>query len=199
MTPISFTARYVKPADIKKFDGNSYKPHTASLVEMELSDRPAIERVAYDWMQPVSDQLYKESEYMGREGMHIYAVTNQANNFEQLDSNKILGMMLFQEGGTSKTHNTIEFLQVSPYEMSPNYGSGLSKNFNKLLAKIFKFKQPEHKHIGKALLDTAKEMSADKPIDLYSVKDAVEFYLINGFKRLKGFKNRFLNHMEWKA
>ena len=199
MTPISFTARYIRPADIKKFDGSSYRPHVASLVEMERSDCPVIERVAYDWMQPVSDQLAKESQYIGKDGIHVYAVTNQTNHFEQLESNKIVGMMLFQEGGPFKTHNTIEFLQVSPNEMSPNYGSGLSKKFNKLLAKIFKFKPPEHKHIGKALLDTAKEMSADKPIDLYSVEDAVEFYLINGFKNLKGFKNCFLNHMEWKG
>lgn len=197
MTPISFTARYIRPANIQKLDGDSYKPHAASLVEMELSDRSAIERVSYDWMQNVSDQIAKESDNIGKDGTHYYAITNQADHFEKLDPNKIRGMMVIKEGGAKKTHNTLEFLQVSPSDMSENYGDKLNRMMNKFLNKIFKAKKPEHKHVGQALLDTAKDMFSEKPIDLFAVDKAVEFYEKNGFKKLSGFKNRILNRMEW--
>lgn len=198
MPPISFTARYIRPADIKKLNGDSYRPHVAALVEMELADSPVVERVAYDWMQPISDQIAEKTKELNNDGVHLYAVTNQKNNFKELDSNKILGMMLFKEGGANKTHNTIELLQVSPFDMSPKYGSKLRKTFNKLTDLIFKSREPEHKHIGQSLLDGVKDMFGEKPIDLYAADDAIEFYIINGFHKMKGLKNRFLNHMEWR-
>ena len=197
MTPISFTARYIRPANIKKLDGDTYKPHVVSLVEMEASDIPVIERVAFNWMQPVSDQLSKEADSIGKEGRHVYAITNQGDKFEKLNPDNILGMMMFQEHKSSKTHNTIEFLQVNPMDMSPNYGSSLGRKFNKIVSFIFGFKKPEHKHVGQSLLDSAKDMFSEKPIDLFAVDKALDFYFHNGFKRIPGFKNRFLNHLEW--
>lgn len=197
MTQISFTARYVRPANIKKLDGDTYKPHTASVVEMELSDIQAIEDIAFDWRQPVSTQIYKHSGRIGQDGVHVYAVTNQKNGFEKLDCNKVLGMMLYKEAGSADTHNTIEYLQVAPSDMSEKNNGKLSNLVDKLMCKIFKSGKAEHKHVGKSLLDTVKEMPSDKPIDLYAVPNAVKFYLKNDFVPIPGAKKGCLKPMEW--
>lgn len=197
MTPINFTARYIRPANIQKLDGNTYKPHKASLVEMELSDRQAIERVAYDWMEPLAEKISEESVNIGRGGTHIYAVTNQAEQFEKLNPNKVLGMMLFRETPFFETHNVIDYFQVSPDAISPSYGDKNNKILTKIMDLIFKPKKNEHKHVGQALLDSVKDMFGDKPIELYALDEAKSFYIKNGFKKMKGFANGFLNHMEW--
>lgn len=197
MTPISFTARYIRPANIKKLDGDSYKPHTASIVEMELSDIQAIEDIAFDWQQPVSTQLYKHSLNMGKDGIHVYAVTNQKDGFGKIDCNRVLGMMLYKEAGATDTHNTIEYLQVAPSDMSEKNNGKLYNFIDKIMSKIFKVSKQEHKNVGTALIDIAKDAPSEKPIDLYAVPGAIKFYLKNGFMEISGSKKGFLRHMEW--
>lgn len=197
MTPISFTARYLRPANIKKLDGDSYKPHTASVVEMELSDIQAIEDIAFDWRQPVSTQIYKHSGSIGQDGVHVYAVTNQKTGFEKIEFPKVLGMMLYKEAGEADTHNTIEYLQVAPTDMSEKNSGKLAQLVDKIMHKLFNCGKPVHKNVGSVLIDTAKGMPSDKPIALDAVPSAVEFYLKHGFVRISDVKRGMLKPMEW--
>lgn len=195
MTQINFTARYIRPANIKKLDGNSYKPHTASLVEMEDADRPALEFIEDCWRTPITKQIRRESRRIGAEGLHIYAVTSQADKFEKLNPDNVLGMMLFQEGKSLRPYNKIELLQVSPTEMSPNYGSTINKKWKKFISTVFRFRDPEYKHIGKSLLDSVKAMHSDKPIRVFALQEAISFYEHNGFKITPESKTKHL--LEW--
>ena len=89
-------------------------------------------------------------------------MTTQSENFEKLESEKILGLSLFSE--TTKPENEINWLQTNPVY---KYGS---------------IEPRKYKGIGKAIIEYVKEHYRDKNIKVFAADDAINFYKKLGFK-----------------
>ena len=180
MSDINFTANYIKPIQIKKLQGIKYKPYEASLVELTKEDIPSIKQVSRDWKSIISTLIECDTSlYMGDKNYHFYALTKQKENFSSLKSNEVLGLMEIETG---KDLNKIVALETNPKYISYKYGSFKDrvKTFVKKLKEFKPFR--EYKHIGKGLLNIAKEQSQTKEIELYARRQAINFYKKEGFK-----------------
>lgn len=114
MTSINFKANYIKPTYIKDSQKNKQE---ASFVELDITDRndmKALKKTTENWQDSLADFIYEDSKdaYLWKlGGRHIYAVTKQKDNFENLDYNKILGLAELSE---AYKLNELEILQVNP-------------------------------------------------------------------------------------
>ena len=91
----------------------------------------------------------------------FFGITEQKENFENLDHNKILGILQTRRNSSGKLE--IENLQVSP-----------ETNFDAIVRK--------HKNVGRALLTGVKEIFKDeKEIVVNALDSAVPFYEKLGF------------------
>ncbi|MBR2386516.1 hypothetical protein IKA92_04385 [bacterium] len=176
---LSFGASYIKSVDVIKKQGKTFSPEKASFVELDVKDpkdAKALDGIISDW----GDESYMQFAWDIVEGKpsddlvkhHIYAVTSQKDSFENLDKNKILGAVVFDEG---KKVNEIEALQVQPDNLGTSANNG-------------------YKKVGTSIVGTLQGMFATKPMEVTSAHDAIGFYQKCGFEP----KNQNLRYV-WNA
>ena len=173
MNRINFTANFVKNTQVlkKSKDGN-YNQERVSIVELDkddLKDLNSLYETSVLWNQQgakyasdIFHEAAKGYEYDDIEKEHFFAVTEQKDDYKDLDPNKILGLMLFSE--SKYNENEINWFQVRPDTNSVN-----SRN-------------RKYKQVGKSLVDLLKEDYLNKPIYVKSSSEAVKFYTSQGFK-----------------
>ena len=98
---------------------------------------------------------------MSKDVYKVYALTTQSDNFEKLDSSKILGASTLKLVNEKENH--IRFLQVSP-------------------KCYFENKQRGYKSIGKAFIDFFKSQSKNKSLLVQAYFSAANFYEKMGFE-----------------
>ena len=173
MNSINFTASLVQRSQImKRQSDNEFRPVTLSIVELDKNDEKdvkALYKTAIDWTYQgakYSSNIYHEAvkgfEYDNIEKEHYFALTEQQNNFKELDSDKILGLMLFSH--TTHENDEISWLQVRPNTKTKD-------SWNR-----------EYKGVGKAMVDLLSRVNYGKPIYVQSSNEAIEFYKKQGFK-----------------
>lgn len=173
MNTINFTANFVKRAPVlKKDDKGDYSPAKVTIVELDIEDENdilALYKTSVEWNElgalyasEVFHEAVKGYEYGDIEKEHYFAVTEQTKDFHKLDSDKILGLMLFSESRYNE--DEINWLQIKPNTNSVN-------SHNR-----------EYKHIGKSLVDLLKERYWHKSIYVKSSSAAVDFYTSQGFQ-----------------
>ena len=125
MNQINFTANFVQNTTIKKKEKSTSEAVNTevALVELDPNDKndiKTIEDLSYDWgylgtyIGSIYSNMVKEVSYEDVEKEHYYAVTTQENNFDKLDPNRILGVMLFLETTPDTELNEIKYIEVNP-------------------------------------------------------------------------------------
>lgn len=101
----------------------------------------------------------------------FFALTNQFQNFENLDSDKILGLVQIKE--KSPKLNEIVYLQTEPQNM---HGEARQK----------------YKYIGSTIIDALRNLFPFRDIELNPIDSSYQFYKKYGFKDLP--ETRFLRY-----
>lgn len=172
---ISFKGNLATTAVIQQlYNNSSYNSIPASFVELDTtseSDLEAIGKVAKEWRE---GDLYAADVYnrfkTNYENQSIsdeerfFVLTKQRMNFDKLDYSKILGVaeLYKPEDGPIE----IEFLQTDPTYIST-------------------FDLPQIKHVGKAIIESIKQILNDKEIRLFTTPTAKSFYEKMGFKTIE--------------
>lgn len=186
---ISFGAKLVDTTSIMTLthpDARDYKDCNVSIVELSRFDRN-------DW-QTVEDTAKKYSSYdtkstnyaqnirfffdnvfknpKQRKNELYYAMTLQQDKFEKLDHEKVLALMETLTDKAIYDHNpSIEYLQVSP---STNHEAKSITN-------------PRlYRNIGSKMVNFAKKLFEGKEIYVVADYNSIDFYLKNGFKKVRG-------------
>lgn len=167
MSSINFTSSHIRQVEImkKQKSGNGYAPCSVNLVELSPTDKAdsyAVKKVTGNWTCSLTTFINADIKDIKRgelnpAGIHIYALTEQNNEYEKLKPSKILGMIEVSEG--FKDGNKIEILQTNP-----KYISGLGN------------RTPQYKHIGHGLIKSIKDIFAKTNLFVYPTKDAINFY-----------------------
>ena len=171
---INFGAKFVCSTTIKQKSDNNYKNLPANIVEIDetdSSDNDAINDVAKIWQSDSFNNLtfvdsivhdIEMRKVLNLRPTPIYAITLQENNFEKLDSERVLGLVEFSKVSDG---NKIDYLQVNPLYVEKCV-------FDKKVCGI-----------GTALINFLKGI-ADNFIEVTSSKSAKGFYEKMGFVRL---------------
>ena len=172
MTPINFTANYLKTIYLPKQNANGiYKPCEASIVEFDttdINDIKAIAKTASDWENiapgfafEIYNDAIKDRPFPDIIQEHYLGLTTQNYDYKNIIPNKIQGLALFSE--TINPQNELNWLQVNPETNTKN-------SHNR-----------KYKKIGTEIVNYIKEIT-DKPIFVQSDNKAIEFYVKNDFK-----------------
>ena len=170
---INFTARPVANPQIKHrtsfFKYSEEGAHIVELDRKDIADMKALNKTAKDWRDnsgKYADQIFERfnrlnnSDYVKE---HVFALTTQQNDFKALESDKILGLMMFNE--LKGPENEILVLEVNP---------NTSKSLN-----FFR----KYKDVGKRLVKYAQETFNNKGITVWSDYNAIKFYKKLGFEQ----------------
>ena len=172
MSQINFTANFIKHANVQKqYHPNTYYNKQVSIVELDKDDAndiDALYKTSESWTKDgaryafdIFHEAVKGYEYDDIEKEHYYALTEQDKDYEKLEPDKILGMMLFSESKFNE--NEINWFQVKP-----------NSNF-------VNSRDRKCRHVGKAMIDLLKDRHFDKTIYVKSSDAAVDFYIAQGF------------------
>lgn len=162
---ISFRARYINSIPVlRQVDGKCQKQNV-SFVELDKNDKNDIDSLEKTDIKWGDESYLMFARGCLEEGVkdakrHLYMATSQADSFEKLDENKILGAVVFDEG---KNENHIELLQVEPNNLAR------------------KGKSATWKKVGTAIVNNLQTMFSNKPMTVFSAADAVGFYEKTGF------------------
>jgi len=175
MSSISFKSNYIKPLCIQKKSSveDNYVNSKASLVEIDMtnsSDVSAVDNLPALWgKKKIAKEVKKIYNYEeSNTPKHVYAVTLQSSNFDQLNSKKVLGIV--QLDTRADNINELDYLQVNP-KCAKTYVAGEDRR--------------PYKNIGSSLLNSLKELYPKKRIHLCAIPSAVEFYKNNDFVQTK--------------
>ena len=156
---------------MKRQENDEFEPVKVSIVELDKDsedDVKALYKTSILWLDQgakYSSNIYHEAvkgyEYDDIEREHYFALTTQNEGFNKLDSEKILGLMLF----SNTRHDTD---QICWFQVRPNTNTTDSW-------------QREYKGVGKSMMDLIKVINYNKPIYVQSSDKAVEFYKKQGF------------------
>ena len=176
---ICFSANFVNKAQIKKIVGGSEYKDYAYLVKIDpynSADINALQDTSKYWQYGnlatniyyVACAVRNGSKYY--KNHEVYALTKQASDYENLDSDKILGLV----NADKKLDGSffIEQLQANP--------------------DIIYSHEPEYKGIGSAILTSLKQLT-DKITCYPSPSSLRIFYEKNGFKKSENVYNMY----EW--
>lgn len=170
---INFTANLITNMTVLKRNNEGvYSPSEISVIELDKNkekDKEALHDTVVDWYYDNARYIYdiyyeaeKDYDYPDVDQEHFYAITEQSDNFDNLEHEKILGLMLFSE--TKLNADEINFLQVKP---AMNRKQGYNRKY---------------KNVGQAFIDFLKETKNKKTIMVRSVPEMVEFYKKQYFK-----------------
>ena len=180
----SFRANFVNRAKIMKFVNGTYKNEYASFVRIDpfnQNDISALKDNARCW---VSDRyafalniyyaacaVRNKSKYYKDHA--VYALTLQKENYNELDSDKILGLL--QTSPYIDNSLLIEHIQVNPEYL---YKS-----------------DAKYKTLGTAILNSIKNLSNKISCYPSSEKSVKDFYIKNGFEK----EPNSLNYYVWRG
>lgn len=176
---VNFGASFISNAKVKKFAECSFKvdDELVSFVKINPKsyyDTKALREVAEKSKKcTFAEDIYNDTFDFFRKDPasgNVYALTTQSKNFSKLDSNKILGLVEVLPDGCKKDGIFIDYILKIPENLKTSAGK-----FGK---------------VGSAMLDSLKQLYKDKTISLYSLQDAVDFYLKNGFKEVSKYGER---------
>lgn len=177
---INFKASYINSTTIKRINQPQTTDKVVSFVELSpqsMSDVKAIRTLSYCWddNKSFAGDLYNNLRdcrlYSDDSGQKFYAITQQRNNFEKLDSDEILAVAQIHD----RDDIHLDLLQVDP------------ANNNDVYLREFCY-------VGTAMLNCLKKLFPDKDITLKSVNSAIEFYLKNGFNRIGDSSHFIFKH-----
>ncbi len=184
MSSINFKAQYINPVTLKKKnEEGQYCDVQGAFVKIDPKDKKdmrALEYVIKDWGgSALAKNIYntasnRSSLYKSNKKHKFYAVTEQKQSWQDLDSHKVLGLAYFLE--TSKGNGALEYIVVKPNNA---YAS----------------EDREYKNVGKSMLDSIKKTSSLQAIELYSLPEAENFYKKNDFTS----DGSIAEHMYWHA
>lgn len=175
MNTINFTANLIKRTQIQRRNSdNKFEPYDVSIVELDKNYEPDINslyKASILWNDQgarYSSNIYHDAtkgyEYDDVKREHYFALTEQNKDFDNLDEEKILGLMLFSE--SVYPDDEITWLQVRPNTNTPNSW------------------KRKYKGVGTAMINMLKDTNLKKDIRVKSADDAVEFYKKQGFKQM---------------
>ncbi len=179
---ITFKAQFIKTANIKRKGIDSkYHDYQANIVELNTNsnaDYITLNKTNCEWgnCKTILHDIAKIFNFLHlkeRESQQerFFALTKQTENFENLDENKILGVLQTKR----QKDNTLE---IENFQVSPD------TNYDAIFRK--------YKHTGKALLESIKEIfEKDNKIVLEAEKSAIPFYEKYGFIKT-GVKNKMI-------
>ena len=174
---ISFGAKLLDTATIQKnICGGRKIPHDVALVELDAhsyNDLKSIEDIVFPWggLSSLTLEIYDKMSAVYENPPHInngwyfYALTNQKNGYEKLDSKAILSIA--QVTDTNSGNNKIK---INYFETNEKYN--------------YYAKKPKFSQIGTALVNGIKKIYPNKNIVLTAIDDAIPFWEKNGFKRV---------------
>lgn len=165
---INFQANYIQRATIKKAVEKSYKNTPVSFVELDpfsQNDRNALREIGRSWEHGCSyandiQDNFEDPIIMNNKDSRFFAISEQMSKFYRLEPAKVLGLI---ETSEDKDTLFINLLQCNPEYM-------------------FASAQRKFKEIGKALIDSLKEIIPKKEIILSADDDAIPFYIKQGFE-----------------
>lgn len=177
----TFGANFINQAKIGKLaqDKSKYADEIVSFVKINTKnkcDLSALDKAASYWE---NDKFAANIAYVARSANDknslynkddIYALTLQRDNFENLESNKILGLIDILPENNNKSA-FIEYIQVKP--------------------SMIYFVHPKYKGIGTAILASLKKMYDSITCVPLSEKSVKDFYKRNGFVKQADSKYRF--------
>lgn len=178
---ISFRARYLDEVKLRKINGAQVQECSASLVELDLkskADNVCIQDMIYDWGGSDSytfhiarnmGQVYYELNDNTSPIPRVFAITEQKDNFDKLNSKKILSIA--ETTDIKPTIVNIDFIET---HRAQAYGA----------------KDPKYKYLGTALVNCIKSVFKGKALELYSTDKALSFYLKNGFELMSSNFNK---------
>ena len=180
---ISFGANFIKNTTILQKDkSGNFKPYDVALVELDpysKNDIATMAEIADEWFswESFTPQILESMEnisdrhQMIRSERKFYALTTQTDNFEKLDQMNILNTAQVSDYRFNQIK--LDFIETNP---------------------AYKHKEAKscYKHIGTAMLNCIKELYSKKDIYLRAIDDAVDFYLLNGFKRVSENLSEFV-------
>ncbi len=177
---INFRAKLINTAQIKKLNPNgTYSPQKISIIEIDannIQDLFAISDAAKYWTgdKYASNIVYTANclfhNSFDRRRYKVFAATEQLDNLDNLDGDKILGMTDVKK--TAKKAIQLNYIQVN-------------QDYHLFMDK------PRHKNIGTSIMDTLKSLY-DK-IELTAARGSVkDFYIKNGFKNVNPEENKYL-------
>ena len=179
---ISFGARYFKSATIKKINENGQEEnHKISMVELnpyDLEDVRCVNELNYAWggqgslSYPYMCEMNNIfAEFSEVKTSRFFALTQQKNNYEQLDPKQILSIA--QTSLLDERTGSLDLLETYFAE------SHTSKN-------------AKFKHVGQGMLDNIKFLFFGKNILVEAPEISENFYIKNGFEKIKGGLNRLI-------
>lgn len=183
MRPINFTGIFIKKSPIIHNDKNGEHKKDVSFIELEKNnakDMDALETIGIEWGDDsYASMIYENtltdySESMDNIKEHVYILTKQISDFDNINSDDILGAALFRE---KDTPNKIELLQTNPKYIKKNHSDS------------------EYSQTGSSIIESLKIIHGDKPIECFAVQEAIPFYEKNGFVHNDKYKNN--NSLIW--
>ena len=182
---ITFKANYVSKAAIDRYySQTNSKKHPASFVRLNPTDEKdilALLNTKNIWgKSEFGGTLYDRALFMhydneNSEDKEIYLLTEQLEDYENLDANKILAMGLIMTRANNFKYLT--YLQVKPNHMWENQ-KNIYKGF---------------RHIGTEFLNCCKEKFKNFSLVLNATKESESFYLKNGFELINK-DTRFMSY-----
>lgn len=175
----SFGAKFINKIPVKKFDSlnNAYKDSLVSFVQIDSRNRKdvaALMDTAKYWRDGhYADNIaYTARElYLGKmddNHYQVYALTSQKKQFDNLLSEKILGLI--------ELENKPDYAEILHLQVDPEL--------------IYTNQPPRYKYVGTGILNFLKKFY-NKTLELASVCSAVEFYQKNGFEICSSTSLRF--------
>ena len=184
-TSLSFKAKFVDTATIKKLHNYKYKNEPVNILALEKNDLAQLKQIAKDWKTEYSQYIYNNAKEELRPvnlNYDIYVLTNQTENFKTLNPDRVYGICEFNR---CINHNNLTLLDVKP-EYCYN-----KRDFKSILS-LFSKNKRKIKHIGRGLIDFLKKETKNKPLEVYSSGDSIEFYKKNGFVEMTNDSNQLL-------
>lgn len=170
---ISFKSNYIDSAKVKRINASGVTDKQVSFVEInpsDYNDQLSINKTAIRWdnkggigfAYDICNSLnrFNEPDFKNHED-RFFALTTQKEQFENLNPKQILALTQVIKFDDDTQY--VAYLQVDP------------KNSNKN-------RKAELRGCGRAMLDSLKKLFSTKNIQLDSVKNAINFYIKNGFE-----------------
>ncbi|GEM_PF-3680838 len=118
---VNFNGIHIKNTNVLKRvakEVNEYVPTEAHIVEMDYNnpkDKKAVDDLFKYWQG--AEFIPMIASYTTSPTRRVYAITRQANDFENMDSSKIMGMVDYKINGNSAN---VSFLQADPKYLDEN-------------------------------------------------------------------------------
>jgi len=171
MNNINFKANFISHINVKKLNSGKYQDKNVAFVELNTSsenDFNCLRENYYNWdydnnlIRDIYFCFYKRrAKERGFEQERLFALTDQVNDYEHLNSDRILGYL--QMTKENKDSTEIDLLQVNP-------------EYLKMI------EDPAYKRIGTGLIKSLFKLIPDKEFFLYSYDTAIDFYRKLGFQ-----------------